>query len=70
MIFVISLPSRSDRRDSIALAAANTNLEFEFRDGIEGSRVSDKSSPQDAEYQVPKDAEVGWWRAHMDVVQE
>ena len=33
-MFVIGLPSRSDRRDSMALAAAYTGLEFEYVDGV------------------------------------
>jgi hypothetical protein len=33
-IFVINLPSRTDHRDSMALASAFTDLQIEYVDGV------------------------------------
>ncbi|KAL6249490.1 hypothetical protein RBB50_003343 [Rhinocladiella similis] len=65
-IFAISMPSRSDKRDSIAVQASLTNFDLEFVDGVAGDSVDKKALPWKMD-QEP--AVVGCWRAHLDVLQ-
>jgi len=60
-IFVINLPSRTDHRDSMSLAAALTDLRIDYVDGVIG--VDEESLPPGG-----KEAEnLGSWRAHMNI---
>jgi GR25 family glycosyltransferase involved in LPS biosynthesis len=70
-IFAINLPSRTDRRDAMTLAAALTELDITWIDGVAGKDVPDKVLPGD-----PNDRQPGFtvgnkgsWRAHMNVLQ-
>ncbi|KAI1747979.1 hypothetical protein F4782DRAFT_519146 [Xylaria castorea] len=69
-IFVVSLPSRTDRRDGISLAAALSNIEFEFIDGVDGSTIPDNALPQTPAHGRPSDPTVGAWRGHLNAIQE
>jgi hypothetical protein len=69
-IYIVNLPARSDHRDHMALAAAVSDLEVEFRDGVVGSTVLDKVLPPPGSRQRLKDGEIGCWRAHMDILQQ
>ena len=40
------MPSRSDKRDSVALAAYLLGLQVDFIDGINGSEINPKAYPQ------------------------
>lgn len=64
-IFVINLASRTDHRDAIALAASLTGLEVDFINGV--TKVDRKTLPPGAEESAYKDAELGNWRAHLNV---
>jgi hypothetical protein len=67
-IFVISMPSRTDRRDSAILAAALTDLDIEFIDAVDGDTVEDRVLPPggiDAKLNPPSK---GAWRAHMNAI--
>jgi len=66
-IFVISLPSRTDHRDAMSLAAALTGLDFEFVDGV--TDVSRRALPPGGENLGLSDGALGNWRAHMNVAQ-
>ncbi|KAI1137410.1 glycosyltransferase family 25 protein [Hypoxylon sp. FL0543] len=44
-IFVINLPSRSDRRDSMARAGAVSNLTFTWIDGVAADQAPDRVAP-------------------------
>ncbi|KAI1880576.1 hypothetical protein JX265_000816 [Neoarthrinium moseri] len=69
-IFIVGLPSRTDRRDSMVLAAALSGLEIEFIDGVVGSAVPDKAIPtRPGQGRLP-DPSVGSWRGHMNAIQE
>jgi Glycosyltransferase family 25 (LPS biosynthesis protein) len=68
-IFVISLPERSDRRDSIILSARLMNIEIEIIDAVRGENVLDKVIPSTDVGRFMK-AEIGCWRSHMNVMQE
>ncbi|KAG0651906.1 hydroxylysine galactosyltransferase 1 [Hyphodiscus hymeniophilus] len=68
-IFVISLPERSDRRDSIILSAALSNIDIEIRDAVRGENVPEQIIPNENAGRFMK-AEVGCWRSHMNIMQE
>ncbi|KAK4238965.1 glycosyltransferase [Achaetomium macrosporum] len=69
-IFVVGLPSRTDRRDGMVLQAALSNMEIEFVDGVMGSEVPDKAIPMAKGRERLKDASIGSWRAHMNAIRE
>ncbi|KAI8628537.1 hypothetical protein F5Y19DRAFT_465192 [Xylariaceae sp. FL1651] len=69
-VFVISLPSRTDRRDGMTLAAALSNIEFEFINGVDGSTIPDQALPQTSTHDRPSDPSVGAWRGHLNAIQE
>lgn len=67
-IFVINLPARTDHRDAMSLSAALTGLELEYMPGV--TEVSQKALPPgNADNKLNK-AELGNWRAHMDIAQQ
>ncbi|KAK7753268.1 hypothetical protein SLS62_004787 [Diatrype stigma] len=69
-IFVVSLPSRTDRRDAITLSAALSGIEVEFIDGLQGQDVPDKAIPSGPDQERMGDASIGSWRGHMNAIQE
>ncbi|KAH6647300.1 hypothetical protein BKA67DRAFT_663633 [Truncatella angustata] len=69
-IFVVGLPTRTDRRDSMILAAALSNIEIEFIDGLLGETVPDKAIPAGPEYTRLPEPVIGSWRGHMNAIQE
>ncbi|KAK1772469.1 Procollagen galactosyltransferase 1 [Phialemonium atrogriseum] len=69
-IFVVGLPSRSDRRDGMLLQAALSNIEIEFIDGVLGRDVPNKAIPTSPDHERLKDPTIGSWRAHMNAIQE
>lgn len=69
-IFVVGLPSRTDRRDGMVLGSALSNLEIEFIDGVQGKDVPDKALPSGPDQERMPDPVVGSWRALMNAVQE
>lgn len=83
-IFLVSLPERTDRRDSFAVQARLSNISFTVVDGVDGTTVSDKALPY---VSLPAymtlmnlltlcqtmdltSPQVGCWRAHMNIMQE
>lgn len=44
-IFVLSMPSRTDKRDALTISAYFSGLDIEFVDGVNGSLVSPKAYP-------------------------
>jgi len=44
-IFLVSLPERTDRRDSFAVQARLSNMSFTVVDGVDGTTVSEKALP-------------------------
>ncbi|KAI1456809.1 glycosyltransferase family 25 protein [Annulohypoxylon moriforme] len=66
-IFVINLPSRTDRRDAMALAGAVSNLSFTWIDGVSGDQVTDLTAPFSHEVRSP--GSKGSWRSHMNALQ-
>ncbi|KAK4152176.1 hypothetical protein C8A00DRAFT_44724 [Chaetomidium leptoderma] len=70
-IFAINLPSRTDRRDAMTLAAALTELGITWVDGVAGKDVLDKVLPggSSSRHGGFTAGNKGSWRAHMDVLQ-
>ncbi|KAL7626954.1 hypothetical protein AAE478_003729 [Parahypoxylon ruwenzoriense] len=69
-IFVIGLPSRTDRRDGMVLGASLSNLEIEFIDGVDGKNIPDKALPTSPDHERQPEPVVGSWRAHINAIQE
>ena len=70
-IFVVGLPSRSDRRDGMVLQAALSDIQIEFIDGVRGKDVPDKAVPMySSDSKRLPDASIGSWRAHMNAARE
>jgi hypothetical protein len=44
-VFVLSLPNRSDKRDTLVVQASLSNFSVTFIDGIAGATISDKALP-------------------------
>jgi len=66
-IYVINLPERSDKKDSMSVQATLTNLSLTFTEGVLGTTVPEKARPFGFEHRLP--AEVGCWRSHMNIMQ-
>ncbi|KAF3807720.1 hypothetical protein GCG54_00007453 [Colletotrichum gloeosporioides] len=69
-IFVIGLPSRTDRRDGVLLQAALSDMEIEFVDGVPGDQVPDKAIPKTSEHDKLNHGAIGCWRGHMNALGE
>lgn len=69
-IYAIGLSDRSDRRDSFALAADVTNLQFEWIDGVTPQQINNKTIPPT--FKIPKvlPGVIGCWRSHMNVIRK
>ncbi|KAL1859823.1 hypothetical protein VTK73DRAFT_7443 [Phialemonium thermophilum] len=67
-ILVINLPSRTDRRDAMALAGAVTNLTFDWVAGVSGDDVPERVLPADSEGKQISTGNKGSWRAHMNAL--
>lgn len=68
-MFVVGLPSRTDRYDGMTLSALS-DLRIEFRGGVEGKSVPDRALLFGPNYEHMSGAVVGLWHAHWDAVQE
>jgi hypothetical protein len=63
---VIGLPTRTDHRDSMSLAAAFSGLEMEYVDGV--TSVENKTLPPGGVERGLNEGSIYGWRAHMDVM--
>ncbi|MCJ1313341.1 hypothetical protein MMC25_007018 [Agyrium rufum] len=68
-IFALGLPERTDRRDGLTLAAAVSNFDFEFVDGIHGETLLDKVLPP-SDHGNLKANSIGAWRGHMNAIRK
>ncbi|KAL8703110.1 MAG: hypothetical protein Q9201_003701 [Fulgogasparrea decipioides] len=66
-ILVINLPERTDRRDSITLTAAVSNIHLDFIQAVHGESIAPKARPNrwDSGRQNLTYAELGNWRSHV-----
>ena len=68
-IFAVSLPERTDHRDGLLLAAALSDIEIEFIDGVHGSTISSKALPAKHNDGLSANG-IGAWRAHLNALDE
>jgi hypothetical protein len=54
----------------MSLAAALSNIEFEFIDGVDGSAIPDTALPQTSTHDRLSKQTVGAWRGHLNAIQE
>ncbi|ETN44331.1 uncharacterized protein HMPREF1541_10511 [Cyphellophora europaea CBS 101466] len=66
-VFMISMPTRRDKHDAFAVQALATNITYTPIDGVEGDQVPLKALPHTMDIKI---AEVGCWRAHMNIFEE
>ncbi|ORY15577.1 hypothetical protein BCR34DRAFT_622801 [Clohesyomyces aquaticus] len=68
-ILVLNLPFRTDRRDAITLAAATSNIQLEFVNGVTGDSIRQSAyPPPDENIKLPVGIR-GSWRTHMNALQ-
>lgn len=53
----------------MVLAAAVSNIDVEFIDGVDGVSVPDKALPPGLGRYAMSNATIGSWRAHMNAIQ-
>lgn len=66
-IFVVSLPARSDKRDSFTMQASLSNLSFTIVDGVDGRAVPSQALPYTFDQ---SHGAIGCWRAHLNILQQ
>jgi hypothetical protein len=66
-ILVISLPTRTDHRDALALGSAFTDLKLEYVDGVYGKDVDEKTLPPGAK-DLNGLGNRGSWRGHLNAI--
>ena len=67
-MLAISLPERTDRRDSLILAFDASNVRFDFVDGVHGSDLVDKALPPGHDKPELKPTDLASWRAHVNAL--
>ncbi|KAK0644380.1 hypothetical protein B0T16DRAFT_378419 [Cercophora newfieldiana] len=68
-VLVLNLPERTDRRDAMTLAAALSEIDVTWVDGVAGKDVADKVMPDDSFDKGIARGNKGSWRAHMNALQ-
>ncbi|KAI9166370.1 hypothetical protein HJFPF1_02470 [Paramyrothecium foliicola] len=69
-VFIVGLPTRTDRRDGMTLQASLSNIDLEFIDGLSGKSVPDNALPKWTKHERIPDASIGSWRAHLNAIRE
>ncbi|KAF2088231.1 glycosyltransferase family 25 protein [Saccharata proteae CBS 121410] len=67
-IFVINLPSRTDHRDAMSLAAHLTGLHIEYVDGV--TDVEERALPPNGKETNLNEGGLGNWRAHLNCIRK
>jgi hypothetical protein len=68
-IFVINAPWRTDRKDSISLAASYGGISLDWIDGVQAEDIILKAYPP-GDHRDMSDGNRGSWRAHMNAIRE
>ncbi|KAF2465414.1 uncharacterized protein BDR25DRAFT_294919 [Lindgomyces ingoldianus] len=66
-IFVINAPWRTDRKDSISIAASYSGLSLDWVDGVAAENILEKAYPP-GNHRTISDGNKGSWRAHMNAL--
>lgn len=69
-IYAIGLSDRSDRRDSIELAADVTNLQLTWINGVSPINMDPKTIPPTYKMPAVLPGVTGCWRSHMNVIRK
>lgn len=69
-ILVVGLPARTDRRDTMVLQAALSDLDIQFIDGVRGEDIPDSAIPSSRGHERLPPGSVGSWRGHMNAIRE
>ncbi|KAF2705581.1 glycosyltransferase family 25 protein [Pleomassaria siparia CBS 279.74] len=71
-IFVASLPSRSDKRDEMVIAASFTGITIDWVDGVDGATIPAKAIPnvRSRPLRNTSNNTLGCWRVHMNIAQQ
>ncbi|KAG4424023.1 hypothetical protein IFR04_002865 [Cadophora malorum] len=71
-IFAINMPSRTDRRDAISLAAAVSGMDVDFIEGIGGDSIPEAALPPVGSSESVKLSKgiKGSWRSHMNALHQ
>ncbi|KAI9803138.1 MAG: hypothetical protein M1833_001209 [Piccolia ochrophora] len=67
-ILVVNMPSRTDHRDALSLAAALSKMRLDWVDGVHGKDVLDKVMPPGLAGGKLNDGSKGAWRAHLNAL--
>ncbi|WEW56536.1 hypothetical protein PRK78_001982 [Emydomyces testavorans] len=67
-IYVVNLPSRTDRSDALVLMSALTGIKLDWIDGVNGHTVQEKALPPPAPQSHFHLANIGSWRAHLNAL--
>lgn len=67
---MVSLPTRTDRRDGMLLQASLSEAKVKFIDAVLGKNIPDNAIPTLTKHPRIPDASVGSWRAHMNAIYE
>lgn len=54
----------------MVLAAALSDIDIEFVDGVPGQDVPDKAIPTSSNHGRLNDGDIGCWRAHINAIHE
>ncbi|KPI44979.1 Procollagen galactosyltransferase 1 [Cyphellophora attinorum] len=66
-VFMVSLASRRDKHDAFAVQAMASNITYTYVEGVIGDTVPEKALPYTMHLNA---AEIGCWRAHMNIFEE
>ncbi|KAH8730871.1 hypothetical protein GQ44DRAFT_422643 [Phaeosphaeriaceae sp. PMI808] len=66
-VLVINAPWRTDRKDSLTLAAVHTGISLDWIDGINSSTIDERAYPQGDHRSMAK-GNLGSWRGHLNAV--
>ncbi|KAG9246189.1 hypothetical protein BJ878DRAFT_498189 [Calycina marina] len=67
-VLAIGLPSRSDKRDALALISSLTGFGISWIDGVIGDDIPDKAVPFGIDRKVLWESNLGSWRGHMNAI--
>ena len=66
---MLNLPTRTDRRDALTLAAAFSQMKLNWIDGVHSTTVPERSLPPGERLGLSSGGR-GSWRGHMNAIRE
>lgn len=68
-IFAIGMPDRTDRKDTVVVAASYTGLRVDWIPGVAWESITPKARPTKWKIEKGYEPALGCWRAHLNVMQ-